>query len=162
MSALIRSFCLAILGGCASETGSGSTSTSSVIIGGCKDDGTGYLDWHSSTIAPNIVMGPQGGQHVYVSVRATSDFYVKNARITVDGLDLDTGDIVKPGAFEFTRSFTPEGSGLGVVGLTSFVKEPCKIKGHRVRMHVHVEDLVGLTGDDEAIITPSWNGFCAN
>jgi len=45
--------------------------------------------------------------------------------------------------------------------ITAYVKEPCVIKGHHIQVHVGVTDLVGLTGADQAVIIPSWSGFCS-
>ncbi len=131
-----------------------------VIVGGANDDGTGFVDWHTSTVGPPIVMGPQGGQHIWVSVRTGRNFNASKMRLLIDMTDLDTGDVVKPGQIPFTRTLTDSGTELQITGITAYVKEPCKIKGHHVRVHVGVEDLVGLPGSDEAIIIPTWSGFC--
>ncbi len=148
------------LAGCATSGVSTVGGTSGVRIGGANEDGTGFVDWHSATVSPTIVMGPQGGQHVWVSLRTDRDFYASKMRITIAMTDLDTGEVVKPGEIPFTRTLVDDGQELQVSGITAYIKEPCKIKGHHVRVHADVEDLVGLTGSDEAVITPTWSGYC--
>lgn len=131
-----------------------------ISLGGDNDDGTGVVDWHAATVAPPIVMGPQGGQHIWLSLRTGHSYQAKSMRLVIDMTDLDTGEAVKPGSIPVTTTLTDVGDALQGTGLRAYVKEPCKIMGHHVRVHVSVEDLVGLTGSDEAVITPTWGGFC--
>lgn len=144
--------------GCVVEPGASPART--VRVDGALPDGTGWVDWHTGTPTVGIFMGPQGGQHVWVSVTTSTEFYTKKARLSVGMTDLDTGEEVKPGVFQFVKELLPEGEGLRAAAVTAFVKEPCKIKGHRVLVRVAVEDLVGLTGTGESIIRPTWDGFC--
>lgn len=159
MRAVAAALC-GILTACATAAVDAPPATSAITIGGATDDGTGFVDWHGATVSPPVVMGPQGGQHIWVSLRTGREFYANKMRILIDMMDLDTGEVVKPGQIPFTRNLTEDGNALAFSGLTAYVKEPCRIKGHRVRVHVSVEDLVGLTGSDEAIVTPTWSGYC--
>ncbi len=146
---------------CTTTTTTTTSGPATLLIGGANDDGTGFVDWHGATATPPIIMGPQGGQHVWVSVRTTRDFYASKMRFTIDMTDLDTAQEVKPGPMQFTRTLIDDGTVLQFSGITAYVKEPCKITGHHVRVHVDVSDLVGLTGSDEAVIVPNWtSGAC--
>ena len=135
--------------------------TAEVAVNGAQDDGSGWVNWHEAQVSPPIVMGPQGGQHVWVVVSTSTAFQAKRVRVTVRMTDLDTGEVVKPGDFQFTKDMVDAPDGRRTPAITAYVKEPCKVAGRHVRVHVDVEDLVGLTGSAEATITPTWNGFCA-
>ena len=152
---------LSLLAGCASETTPPVAGTS-VVMGGANEDGTAPVDWHSGLFSPPILMGPQGGQHIWVSVRTGHGFNAKSMRFTIDMTDVDTGEVVKPGTIPVTANLTDVGDALQVTNLRAYVKEPCKINGHRVRVHVGLEDLIGLTGSDEVDIKPTWSGFCGS
>ncbi len=151
-----------VVSACTSNAAPGALGTGSVIIGGANDDGTGFVDWHGATVKPHIIMGPQGGQHVWVMLHTSRDFYASKMRVTVDMTDVDTGQAVKPGEMPFTRTLTDTGDLLTTDGnaITAYIKEPCVIQGHHILVHVAVSDLMGLTGSDEATIIPSWSGFC--
>ena len=151
---------LMLLAACATDATTTAT-TGVVRVDGALDDGTGLVDWQTGTATPAIVMGPQGGQHVWTVVTTSHAFYAKRMRITVEMTDLDTGEIVKPGAFQFTKDMVDTADGLQSPAITAFVKEPCKVKGHHLRVRADVEDLVGVTGSAEATITPTWTGYCA-
>lgn len=161
MRSVMLHFCV-LLVGCATSATSAPPGSSTLVIGGANDDGTGFVDWHGETVAPPIIMGPQGGQHVWVSIRSSHDFNATKMRITIDMTDLDTSEVVKPGQMQFTRTLVESGDWLQFSAITAYVKEPCKIRGHHVRVHVSAEDLVGMTGSDEAVIVPKWtSGACA-
>jgi hypothetical protein len=150
------------LPGCASSPTSAPIEDTNVVIGGASDDGTAVVDWHAGLFTPPILMGPQGGQHIWVSVRAGHGFHAKSMRFTIDMTDLDTGEVVKPGTIPVTATMSDVGDALQVTNLRGYVKEPCKIKGHRVHIRVGLEDLMGLTGSDEVDIKPQWSGFCGS
>ncbi len=153
-----------LLAACASASSMpAAVGDTTVLIGGANDDGTGFVDWHGQTATPNLIMGPQGGQHVWVMLRTGHAFNAEKMRILMDMTDLDTGLVVKPGQMPFTRTLTDAGDALVTDGnaITAYVKEPCVIKGHHIQVHVGVTDLVGLTGADQAVIIPSWSGFCS-
>lgn len=140
-------------------------------VGGANKLGDGWLDWSDAKQTPEILKGPQGGQHIWVSAR-TWHLHPKKARVAVTMyLESPTGDVmVKPGRVEVTGTLKlpgevtgtsrGEGSYLLYSGLPSFVKEPCKIKDKRVRVELEVSDLHGVQATDKAWIYPVWTGYC--
>ncbi len=129
-------------------------------IGGANDDGTGFVDWRSGAVTPTIIMGPQGGQHVYVSVRA-ANLWPKKIRMGVEMRDALTDEVVKPGRIEITSSLKADCEWMTYTGMTAFVKEPCKISDRKLKVHLDVSDLYGVKATDDAVITPHWEGYCA-
>lgn len=140
------------------STGDGS-SAPAVWTGGSNDDGTGFVDWRSGEVKPTIIMGPQGGQHVYVSLRI-SNLWPKKIRMGVEMRDAETDEVVKPGRIEITSSLKADGDWMAYTGMTAFVKEPCKISDRKIKVHVDVSDLYGVKATDDAVITPHWGGYC--
>jgi len=129
-------------------------------VGGANDDGSGFVDWRSGTARPTIIMGPQGGQHVYVSVRVAA-LWPKKIRMGVEMRDAQTGEVVKPGRIEITSSLKADEAWMAYAGMTAFVKEPCKISDRKMKVHLDVSDLYGVKATDDAVITPHWAGYCS-
>lgn len=130
-------------------------------VGGSDKTGNGWIDWSGTKVTPEILKGPQGGQHIWVSAR-TRNLHPKKARISVTMfVEGPAGDeVVKPGTVEMTATLKWENDYLVYTGLPAFVKEPCKIMDKRVRVELSVDDLYGVHADDKAWITPIWTGFC--
>ncbi|MBM4342741.1 MAG: hypothetical protein FJ100_05135 [Deltaproteobacteria bacterium] len=130
-------------------------------VGGADPEGKGWLDWSTGKDTPEILKGPQGGQHIWVSAR-TANLHPKKARITVTMfLETPTGDqVVKPGTVEMTGTLKWEEGWLVYAGLPAFVKEPCVIRDKKVRVELAVDDLYGVHAADTAWITPVWKGYC--
>lgn len=159
----------ALLCGCAQEAGldspdGGATDTVATgpeaQVGGSCDDGWGFVDWHDGEKTPKIIMGIQGGQHIWATIRVRN-VHLKKLRMAVEMRLADTGELVKPGRVELTT--TPKqvyGDWTGHEGMPVFVKEPCKIMGKKIRVQLEVSDLYGVKATDEAFITPTWNGYC--
>ncbi len=132
-----------------------------VRVGGADPEGKGWLDWSGGKHTPEMLKGPQGGQHIWVSAR-TAGLHPKKARITVTMyVETPTGDqLVKPGTVEMTGTLKWENDWLVYAGLPAFVKEPCVIRDQKVRVELAVDDLYGVHADDKAWITPVWKGYC--
>lgn len=154
-------------------------------VGGSDKTGNGWIDWSGTKVTPEILKGPQGGQHIWVSAR-TRNLHPKKARISVtmfvegpagkvcaEDYDCQSGQcvqvlegkvcadvVVKPGTVEMTGTLKWENDYLVYTGLPAFVKEPCKIMDKKVRVELSVDDLYGVHADDKAWITPIWTGFC--
>lgn len=143
-------------------------------VGGADKEGKCWIDWNNGGATPEIIKGPQGGQHIWVSAD-TLNLHPKKARIAVtmyveqpDG----SSEMVKPGRVEMTGTlkFPPAPgergscgqlpSDLYYFGLPAFVKDPCKIAGKKVRVELEVDDLYGVHAESKAWITPTWNGYC--
>ncbi len=131
-----------------------------VRVGGTNDSGDGFLDWAPGDAHPNIIRGPQGGQHIWIAARM-QNLWPKKMRMSIELFDNDTGVLVKPGKVEITITFKEEGDWLAYSGMPAFVKEPCKVKEHKLRAHLTLNDLYGVTTSIDAFITPKWDGYCA-
>lgn len=130
-------------------------------IGGSDADGQTFVDWKSGTAFAAIISGPQGGQHIWVSVRVKHVSPVK-LRMGVQMIDSETCDLVKPGRVEITHTMIPKPDGIfEYTGIPAFVKEPCKIKSRKLRVHLDISDMYGLETEAEATITPQYDGFCS-
>ncbi|MSP92483.1 MAG: hypothetical protein EXR79_11900 [Myxococcales bacterium] len=128
--------------------------------GGSLGDGSGFVEWDDGKATPVIIRGPQGGQHIWVSVRCKG-FHPKKIRLGVEMFDAETGDAMKPGRVEVTISLKPDVEAWSLhAGIPAFVKEPCKVKNRKLRVKFDVMDLYGVHGQDEAFITPTWDGLC--
>lgn len=170
-TALLLLSLVAPLGGCTSSGGGGDGDpTVSFEIGGSSDEGEGFVDWSAGDATPPMIRGPQGGQHVWVSVRARG-LWPKKARVAIEMFLDETGVVVKPGRVPITANLHPEDPALqdaepdleawyGFEGITAFVRCPCQVQGKRFRVVATIEDLYGADGTDEAYITPTWDGSC--
>ncbi len=136
-----------------------------VVVGGADDAGMAFVDWSSGSYPATLIHGPQGGQHIWTSVK-TTNLYANKARISAM-LYLETpglpDELVKPGTTPVTGTLkayppppaVPE-AGLAYVGLPAFVSQPCKIAQQRVRVQVEVSDLYGVAATGKAWIRPKW------
>jgi hypothetical protein len=132
----------------------------SVWLGGSDKDGATFVDWSDGTVKPLIISGPQGGQHIWVSVRARN-VYPSKLRMAVQMFDAETCEVIKPGRVEITHTMNvkPDGT-MEYTGIPAFVKFPCSIRGRRIHVHLDISDLYGVTAEDDAEITPYWDGWC--
>ena len=132
-----------------------------VLVGGSDADGQTFVDWASGAVQAKVISGPQGGQHIWVSVQASNLWPVK-LRMVVQMFDVETGELVKPGKVEITHTMNPTcGPWFTYTGMPSFVKEPCKINGRKLRVHLEASDLYGLAASSDAFIVAQYDGFCS-
>jgi len=148
----------------AADPGSPDASTSPwASVGGANEMGEGFVVWTDGKGQPEILKGPQGGQHIWVSAR-TRNLHPKKARVAVTmHVEGPAGDeMVKPGRVEIigTLKSEPDFDGLLYAGLPAFVKEPCKIMNKKVRVELEVDDLYGVHAAAKAWISPVWKGYC--
>ena len=132
-------------------------------VGGASDTGKGFVDWTDGEATPPMIRGPQGGQHVWVTVRMRG-LSPKKLRMTVEMSRKDNGKIVKPGAVPVmsTVKTSPEfPSGFQSNYITAFVRCPCQVANKPLRVHLAVADLYGRTFETDATITPTWDGDCS-
>lgn len=150
----------------------GGPAAPSVWVGGSKDDGSGFVDWRDGLGTPPILRGPQGGQHVWVSVRMRN-LHPKKLRMAFTMFVGESDTKVIPGRVEITSTLKPEpeeatagaeaaseGPWFLYQGAPSFVKCPCQVYGKKLRVELEVIDLYGLTAKDVAWIAPTWDGNC--
>ena len=161
--------CFALaLGGCAYVSQPGLDATNgadvfgppSIEIGGAADDGIGFIPWHDGTVHPTIIQGPQGGQHIWVSVH-TNNLWRQKIQLSVGMRDEVTGALVLPGDVTRILSLTPHETFDAYEGFVAYVSEPCVIANRRIRATVLALDLYGLVTSDSAVITPVWSNPCA-
>jgi len=132
-------------------------------VGGASDDGKGFIDWQSGEETAKMIRGPQGGQHVWVSVRMTG-LSNKKLRMTVEMVREDNGKVVKPGAVPVMSSlkgnkFKPGGYQFSAI--TAFVKCPCQVAKKTLIVNLKLEDLYGRTYKTSAKVLALWDGDCS-
>ena len=138
-----------------------------VWVGGSLDNGTGFVDWSPAPgvdlpKSATIISGPQGGQHIWVTVR-TKGLWSNKARIRVEIVHAQDGTVAKPGYVEVIGSLKVDPAApewLYYQGIAAFIKEPCKIMKIPHRVQVKVTDLYGDQAAGEARIVPTWDGWC--
>ena len=150
---------------CASEATSAAPDVIAVTfeIGGAADDGSGFVPWNDREQHVNMIMGPQGGQHVWLNVRTSKQVTPQKMHLDIDLKDLETGLTVVPMPVVFTPTLVDGGAYWQTdKPLTAWVKEPCKIKGHHVQLTVSGHDLwMTDLGIARATFIAEWSGFCS-
>lgn len=135
-----------------------------IVVGGSDDEGKTWVPWPEQGASAPMIRGPQGGQHVWVSVR-TQGLWPKKMRLDVTMTLVDTGNVVKPGTVPLLLSLDELASTSPpqhqVIGVTAYVKCPCQVKGRKLRVEVDAVDLYGLVGHGEGTVTPTWDGDCS-
>jgi hypothetical protein len=130
-----------------------------VQVGGADLKGERWVELGPGAEAA-MVRGPQGGQHIWVSVRAQG-LWPSKMRVDVTMTLLDSGVTVKPGTVPLLLTLKPGADGwVEAIGMTAYVKCPCQVVGRPVRIDVALIDLYGLTGAGQATVTPLWDGAC--
>ncbi|MBI5608290.1 MAG: hypothetical protein HY902_05365 [Deltaproteobacteria bacterium] len=148
--------------GCASAAGTAEDPLQ-VEVGGADSGGYGFVDWSKPGVDATIITGPQGGQHIWVSARAklagptALDVAVTMYREATAG---QAEALVKPGTVEILRKSESQGAWQVLAGVPAFVKEPCKIRNHRVRVEAVVRTNDGKQAAAKAWITPHYDGYC--
>lgn len=130
-----------------------------LVIGGSEDNGTGFVDWSSGVARGLVVTGFQGGQHVWVTVRAR-DINPKKARVTVELRDQVTGASVPPGPHQWVLMMSVDAGWLTYAGITAFIDKPCDVVGRLLTASAALVDADGLTATASALVTPEWPGMC--
>jgi hypothetical protein len=131
-----------------------------VEVGGATDAGKGFIDWSDGQSSPAILRGPQGGQHIWVSVRARN-VHPKKLRMAITMFIEETGKRVIPGRVTVTSTLKPDKDGWFLYqGVPSFVKCPCQIVGKKLRAELEIIDLYGRTASNEVWLSSTWDGSC--
>ena len=128
-------------------------------IGGAADDGSGFVDWSGGGARPPIITGPQGGQHVWLSVR-TRNLVPQKVEIAARLVTPETCAAFAPGEVKLHVSLKADGPWLAYNGITAFVDHPCDVRDRPIRVKVTVTDATGATAHAEADIAPTWHGSC--
>ncbi|MCA9610059.1 MAG: hypothetical protein KC619_30895 [Myxococcales bacterium] len=104
-----------------------------------------------------LVMGPQGGFHVFVTARI-EDLDVEDMLIRYAAHDAATGELVGHEATYVTDSTRLARDGTGWVRAGDFVilhdSSPDTVRGRVLEISVHVEEASGaLSADDSRVVT---------
>ncbi|MCO4762583.1 MAG: hypothetical protein KC502_13815 [Myxococcales bacterium] len=137
--------------------------TVGAVVGGASNDGKGFVDWSDGTATPEMLRGPQGGQHIWVAVRMRGLSH-KKLKMTVEMQRVDTGTVVKPGAVPVMSTLKPIADGefkYQFSAITAFVKCPCQVADKRLRVKLSLSDLYGRKYETIGEITPTWSGDCS-
>jgi len=137
----------------------GTDEAPAVEIGGCDDDGKGFVDWSQSKSKPPMLRGIQGGQHIWFSVKARN-VSKKKLRMAVTLIVEETTRTVIPGRVEYTSTLPEVDGWYFYEGARAYVKCPCQVVGKQLRAELEVIDLYGRTASDQVWITPTWDGSC--
>lgn len=127
----------------------------SIEVGGSRTDGVGFVPWRGQNFQPAIIHGPQGGHHIWLSVKTKNLWKDKLLLTTTMFLDASP---VKPGPIQRIVSVKPQGEYEELDGLIHYVDNPADIVGKNLRVTVDALDLYGVVTSDTAFITPTWDG----
>lgn len=134
-----------------------------VVLGGSDKDGNGFVDWSGPKPTPPMLRGPQGAQHVWVSLRARQ-IDPKKTEVWLGMEVIETGKPVFPGerwmkGVTFKNDTSPGAlpGGVLIQGLTAVVGCPCRIHGMDVRVYAKIKDSQGVVVTDEVVIAPTWD-----
>ena len=118
-------------------------------LGGGKD---GFVPLADGDPVP-VIMGPQGGYHIWTSVRI-HDPTLKVVAVSLTSRFEDTGALVGQPSKE-AAVFEDAGDGWWVnVGMRSFIDSPAPVKGKRVTLRVEFAAKDGRYGSDQRTIVP--------
>lgn len=145
-----------VTGGSAGFVGSGGVAGAPPVpvelvteIGGGKD---GFVVLADGDPVP-VIMGVQGGYHIWTSVRV-HDPTLKVVAVSLTSRFEDTGALVGQPSKE-AAVFDDSGDGWRVnLGMRSFIDAPAPVKGKRVTLRVEFVAPDGRYGSDERTIVP--------
>ncbi len=115
--------------------------------------GTGASDWmpiHDGD-AVSVIAGPQGGFHVWTSIRI-KDSSVDSARINLTSRLEATGEPAgNPSSVATTLTLTADGA-REHTGMRNFIADPTQVRGRRVALRVEAIAADGRHGAGEHIV----------
>lgn len=99
-----------------------------------------------------IVLGPQGGQHLWTSVRARAPVDPRQVLVRVsiikDGTPLETT--------EYRLNLVKTGSVYEWYGMTALVPDPTAVENQEVELRVELTDSANRQGADSRRVVPSF------
>ena len=155
---------LLVVGGCAAlGTGDGLDPLPTRATGDAGADGGAQLRVELGTgvetyepladgALVDVVLGPQGGFHVWTSVRVHDPTLVV-ARIDLSARFADDGRPAGPPS-SVTAPLVLVGTACEHTGMTSFIADPARVRGQRVVLHVEVLVPDGRRGSAERTVIP--------
>jgi len=154
-----------LLAGCAAKTNEPadvvSQPPSTVEIGGWSASDDAWIDWPASGAEVDIVRGPAGCCHIWVSLRWVADLSAK-VDVSVEMRFADTGELVWPGKTVKKVIVKGEPPSFHVHGIPGFIYCPCRVRDQRLRVRATVTDTAGAPLSGEAKVTPRLNFQCAD
>ncbi len=163
MSLVSRSLILwgLIIAGCSSEPLA--VDPLVVEVGGANFVGDGFVSWATPGSDAAVITGFQGGQHIWVSVRSklsNAEIFDTSVAMYREATGSDAEAYVKPGPIEIMRKTQLVDGWQVVAGIPAFVKEPCKVRAHRLRVEAVVRSGDGRIATGKAWIVPHYDGYC--
>jgi hypothetical protein len=129
-------------------------------VGGADFAGHGFVDWSASAGEPAIIRGPQGGQHVWLSVRFAAQ---PRGRLRLRSAlrDRVTGAALEKGITTLAAKAQQGLDGTWIVdGLPVFVDKPCEVTDRVCQAWVEVIDADDCAVVASALVTPQWSEDC--
>lgn len=141
--------------GCGDSGGGGTppidAATSSDASAATCDVGTGYDSFVALSDGDpvSIIAGPQGGFHIFTSVRVRGfDAPTVHARVSIH--TLGGSEYLGPGAEVGTASFTAGADGWDqAIGLINLLDDPATARGHEVVLRLEARDDRGASSVSE-------------
>jgi len=145
------------------DTGADSGAAAPMVqLGGTDDGGDGFVDWSGGSATPQLMnAGSQVSlRHIWLGVRM-KNMQPQHVHFKIEFFDATTGASLPPGSTEITTGFKiRDGDWLSYSGMPGFLKDPCKIKGRKLRARMTLTDPSGSTAVTEEVIIPRYNGIC--
>ena len=114
--------------------------------------GTGALFFEplvDGTTVP-IIMGPQGGYHVWAAIRV-GDGALDQVTVDLRGSFEDDGSPVGMSS-RFAVVLLPSGAVREAAGLRQFIEDPAVAHGRRIAIHIDLEAADGRRGADDMVV----------
>ena len=128
-------------------------------LGGADNSGKHWRSLAELEYQPPIIFGPQGGYHIWLSLRAQGLDPVGVA-VSVDMTLVGSGRRVKPGRTLRAVGLRQQGPWLEFSGLFGYVSCPCQVRDRAVRVKLSATDRRGRQASAEATLTPRWSNPC--
>jgi hypothetical protein len=103
----------------------------------------------------DVILGPQGGHHLWTAIRVTGDPNLDRIQVVMDGTVDDTGEMMGPGAIA-PALLVPDPTLPGTrsaAGMTNFVDHPTDLQGKSVTMHIDAATVDGRRCSDQQTVT---------
>jgi hypothetical protein len=119
--------------------------------------GTGATTFESLTPGEpvDVILGPQGGHHLWTAVRVKGDPNLDRIQVVMSGTVDDTGAMMGPGAI-VPAVLMPDPTLPGTrsaAGMTNFVDHPTDLHGMSVTMHIDAATVDGRRCSDQQTVT---------
>jgi hypothetical protein len=128
------------------------TSEAGAPLGVELGTGTTAFEPLASGTSVDVVHGPQGGDHVWTSVRI-ADGAVEHATVELSARFARSGELAGPPT-RVAVTLTPDGSRRMACGLQTLIARPSAVKGESVILRADVRAEDGRAGFDARSVVP--------